>query len=310
MPYLRTAKRGNIRMETVELKDINQCNRFFSERTLHPLVSVVDLPQSAGRILLRLDFYSILLRESPNCLACCGKKCCDFSEKTLLFLPPGQPLNPATERQAPEKGDKLLCFHPDLIRHTPLESHFGEYTFFHYRQDEALHLSARERDIVEASLNCIAEELDWGIDEYSKKLIALKIDLLLSYCSRFYKRQFITRHEANNEVVEQTDHLLQHYFLTGQAQEKGFPTAERCARIQNLSPAYLNDLLQHETGKDFKEYALFKQFDTACAQLQRTSKSVTEIATELGYHSPQVFCRIFKQLKGCTPTLFRSRYRN
>lgn len=297
-------------METVEIKDIAQCNRFFSGHTLHPLACVADVPGSAGRILLQMDFYSILLRQVPDSLACYGRKCCDFSEKTLQFFPPGQPLSPAAERQPPAKGDKLLCFHPDLMRHTLLGEHFRDYTFFHYRPNEALHLSAREKNTIGECLDGIAGELGWGMDEYSQRLICLKIDLLLSYCSRFYRRQFTTRHEENMEVVGQTGRLLAHYFLTGQAREKGFPSDEHCARMQNLSPAYLNDLLRHETGKDFKEYARLKRFEAACSQLARTGKAIAEITEGLGYPSPHLFCHIFKQLKGCTPSQFRGQYRN
>lgn len=299
-----------MRTETVEIENISQCNRYFSERTLHPLVSVVRLPECGCQPLLRLGFYSIVLRETWNCAACCGQKDCDFSEEALLFFPPGRPICLKAEGQTAERNDRMLCFHPELIRRTQLESNLGEYTFFHYRQDEALHLSARERNIVRQCLKGIAEELDWGTDEYSKKLICSKIELFLDYCSRFYKRQFITRHEENTEVVAQTDRLLARYFLAAQARTQGLPILAHCARIQNLSAAYLNDLLRYETGKGFDEYAQFKRFDLACSQLIHTGKPIGNIAEDLGYSSVQTFARLFKQLKGCTPSAYRSERRN
>ena len=35
---------------------------------------------------------------------------------------------------------------------------------------------------------------------------------------------------------------------------------EYCANLLHLSPAYFNDLLKYEIGKEFKEYIQFKRF--------------------------------------------------
>ncbi|WP_411734819.1 hypothetical protein [Paenibacillus sp. M2] len=54
------------------------------------------------------------------------------------------------ERRTGDKYEKgwMLCFHPDLIRKSALESKMDEYSFFSYAANEALHLSEKEKDIV------------------------------------------------------------------------------------------------------------------------------------------------------------------
>ena len=134
-------------------------------------------------------------------------------------------------------------------------------------------------------MNGISEELEWGIDEYSKTLLAGKIELLLNYCMRFYKRQFITRHEINKSILEKTNQLLENYFLTNKVINKGLPTIEYFSRMLGLSPAYFEDLLKHETGKNANEFILFKRIEFVCKELQRTEKTPADIAKEQGFPS-------------------------
>ena len=134
-------------------------------------------------------------------------------------------------RESGKREGKLLCFHPSLIAGSPLEERFGDYTFFRYRQNEALHVSERERDVIKRCMDSISEELHYGVDEYSRILLINKIELLLNICARYYRRQFITRHEADMEMVDETDRLLREYFMNGQVSRKGLPGAEYLSRM-------------------------------------------------------------------------------
>ena len=288
-----------------KIDTITQCNRFFSEKTLHPLISLVMLSDENCQNLLQMGFYSVLLKEHAMQYRClCGWRECDFSNGTLMFLPPLQTLN-CTSAEKKVKGS-LLCFHPDLIRGTSLEDQMDDYTFFHYRHSEALHLSYRELSVLKECMDGIREELCWGIDEFSRVLISNKIEQLLNYGARFYKRQFITRHEYSREVVATADKMLANWFFSGMAREKGLPGAVWFARMLNLSAAYFDDLLKHETGKSTEDYVELKRLDLAREQLLRTDKSVTEIAGGLGYPSAQYFSCLFKKITGLAPGEYRT----
>lgn len=103
---------------------------------------------------------------------------------------------------------------------------------------------------MERKLFEIEEELYWEVDEYSNVILAERIRLLLNYISRFYKRQFILRHDDNQDVTNRTDEWLDKYFCSGKVRYMPLPTTLDFAGMFGCSPGYFNDLLKHETGKN------------------------------------------------------------
>ena len=148
-------------------------------------------------------------------------------------------------------------------------------------------------------------ELIHPIDRLSKRLIARNIQLLLDYCMRFYNRQFITRAEANKDILTRFETLLDSYFQSGKPQTEGLPTVKYFADQVYLSPNYFGDLIKKETGKTAQEYIQNKIIDAAKEQLIATKKTVSEIAYELGFQYSQHFNRLFKKNVGYTPTEYR-----
>jgi AraC family transcriptional regulator len=57
------------------------------------------------------------------------------------------------------------------------------------------------------------------------------------------------------------------------------------------------------------EYLAKRRLSAASVQLSSTSKSITEIALDYQYTSPEVFTRAFKRFWGVTPSQFRKTYR-
>jgi AraC-like DNA-binding protein len=171
--------------------------------------------------------------------------------------------------------------------------------------NEALHLSERERNIVIDIMNQIEYELGRGIDKHSKTLITTSIELLLNYCVRFYDRQFITRGNANKDFLIKFERLLEDYFKSGKTQAFGLPSVGFFAEELNLSPNYFGDLVKKETGKSAQESIQLKLLDVAKERLFDKSKSVSEIAYELGFKYPQHFTRLFKNAVGFSPNEYR-----
>jgi AraC family transcriptional activator of pobA len=64
-------------------------------------------------------------------------------------MSPGQVFGIEDTRQKYQPTGKALIFHPDLIHGTSLGKHIDDYTFFSYKVNEALHLSARVRELVD-----------------------------------------------------------------------------------------------------------------------------------------------------------------
>lgn len=286
---------------------VSEYNVFNNHETLHPLVSVIDFSKASPRKLIRtyFGFYLVLLKD-VNCGDLrYGKNTYDYQEGTLIFLAPGQILDmePSVELYQP-KGHGVV-FHQDLIIGTSLGHLINDYSFFSYNVNEALHVSERERQIILDCFSKISYELEHAVDKHSKKLIASNIELLLNYCDRFYDRQFITRDNANKGILEKFEELLNGYFSSDKPQKFGLPSVAYFAEELHLSPNYFGDLIKKETGKTAKEYIQDKIIDVAKNQTFDSSKTVNEIAFELGFKYPQHFTRLFKQRVGVTPNEYR-----
>ncbi len=141
---------------------------------------------------------------------------------------------------------------------------------------------------------------------HSKELIIANLELLLKYCSRFYDRQFMTRGHVNHGLIEQFEQKLNEYLLGEKLRTDGVPTVAYFAQELHLSPNYFGDLIKKETGKSALEYIQLHLIDLAKERIFDTSKSVGEIAYELGFKYPQHFTRFFKQKVGVSPVECRS----
>lgn len=291
----------------IKFETISDYNAFNNNETLHPLVSVVHMERAAQRKAagMYFGFYTIFLKEVKCGDLRYGKNTYDYQEGTLVFIAPGQVVTVDHPGEAYQPRGYALVFHPDLIHGTPLGNHIQDYTFFGYQSNEALHVSERERKIVLDCFSKIEYELDHAIDKHSKKLIVDNIELFLNYCVRFYDRQFITRDNVHQGILERFEKLLNDFFTSDKPQSVGLPSVAYCAGELNLSANYFGDLIKKETGKSAQEYIQMKVIDVAKERIFDLGKSVSEIAYELGFKYPQHFTRLFKQKVGSTPKEYR-----
>jgi AraC family transcriptional regulator, transcriptional activator of pobA len=286
---------------------INDYNVFNNNETLHPLVSVVDLSKASLRSGSKMyfGFYTVFLKDVKCGDLIYGRHTYDYQEGTLVFIAPGQVAGINSNGEIYQPKGYALIFHSDLIHGTSLGRHIQDYTFFGYQSNEALHLSERERKIVLDSFSKIQYELEHAIDKHSKKLIVDNIELFLNYCVRFYDRQFITRDNINFGILERFELLLNEYYQSDRPQTIGLPSVAFCAGDLNLSPSYFGDLIKKATGKTAQEYIQSKIIDIAKEKIFDNSKSVGQIAYELGFKYPQHFTRLFKQRVGQSPHEYR-----
>lgn len=185
-----------------------------------------------------------------------------------------------------------MIVHPDFIRNYPLEKKIAAYGYFSYAVNEALYLSEKEEAMIETIMKNIEQEYRSVIDTYSQDVIVSHIELLLNYANRFYNRQFITRKNAGNHLLENVEELLTEYFNGSKVSEKGVPTVQYISEKLNISPNYLSDMLRLLTGQSTQQHIHNKLIEKAKEILTTTSLSVSEIAYGLGFEYPQSFSKV------------------
>lgn len=294
--------------EILKINSVNEYNNLVGQETLHPLVSIVDFSKVEPFCYFKaqMGLYTIFLKDIKCGNITYGINNYDYEEGSLIFISPGQVYGVESNGEKQKGSGTALLFHPDLIHGTSLGKQIKDYTFFSYDVSEALHLSARERAIINQCFENIQYELEHAIDTHSKTLIVSYLELFLNYCKRFYERQFVTRSHVNKDVLARFEKIVDDYFANEMALEKGAPTVRYCAEKLFFSANYLGDLLKKETGKSAQEHIQQKMIDFAKERLFDANKSISEIAYELGFKHPQHFTRMFKKQVGLSPAEYRS----
>lgn len=293
--------------DIIRVDTISEYNKLRGAKTVNPLITVIDTseanPLPSGTYLFNV--YGIFLKELKCGELKYGRGNYDYQEGTLVLHGPGQVIGVVHDKNAAPKGWSLV-FHPDLIKGTSLGREIGSFSFFSYDVNEALHMSEDEKAYVTEQMIKIRKELEQPIDKHSKKIITASIELLLSYFTRFYDRQFITRDNVNKGVLEKFEKLLNNYFNSDMPRNEGFPTVAYFARELNLSANYFGDLVKKETGMSPLEHIQSKVIDIAKERVFDIDLSIAEVSYGLGFKYPQHFTRLFKQKTGVSPKEYRN----
>ena len=258
----------------------------------------------AASTLLAEGFDTVILYGEAVCNPIYGWQSDDYTDGTLLFLASEAcySCGPVCHgRECP----RVLAFRPDIFRDTPLEKEMSDHTIFRYRQEEALHLSAGERRVIEECMDGIECEVRRADDDYSRQLLSKRIGLLIDYGIRFYERQFTTRHLSVQEVLKRYRRMVGHFIEAGGLRTEGILSAARCAERLGLSEAYFCDLLKFETGLSHVAYLDRTRLSFARKWLRDTEYPLARIASELGFPSVRRFSLFFQKVEGCSPSDFR-----
>jgi AraC-like DNA-binding protein len=284
------------------------------QKPAHPLIGVlkfddIDYRPNERPSSIIHSFYSIALKKNFTAKMKYGQQDFDFDEGVMHFMAPKQVLSiQASEKEDLKHSGWLLLIHPDFLWNTPLSKKIKQYEYFNYNVNEALHLSEKEETLVTDIIEKIAQEYQSNIDNFSQEVMISQIDLLLTYCERFYQRQFITRKISNHKLLNQLEILLADYYKDETATNMGIPTVNYIADQLHISPNYLSRLLKTLTGQSTKQFIHDKLLDIAKEKLSTSDLSVNEIAYNLGFEHPQSFSKLFKSKNGVSPLEFRKAF--
>lgn len=290
----------------IQVQDIDQFNAYFHQKTLHPHISVADLSKADLSLFEPTDFnmYCVVLMDTDFGELIRGGGSMRYQPGTVFTLRPGQVVSMHLDHTTKPKG-WMLAFRSELLIKTGLGRDFYMFNFFNQDVFDALELSSAERNVL---LNCFANifaELHAPDDNLTGHMLRLGVGQLLSYCKRFYERQFDIQEKNNSNIISHLSILLDDYLSSGMPIQKGQPTVAWCAEQFHLSPNYFGDVVKRELHITAQEYVQQKIITAAKVMLRDPRLSITEIAEALGFTYPNHFTRLFHKKTQMSPSEFR-----
>lgn len=292
----------------VVVENIEQFNHYFHQPTYHPLVSVANLANADFSLFDPTDFgmYCVVLMDVDFGELVLKGTSLSYRGGTMFTMKAGDVVYMNLNQKIKPHG-WMLAFRPELLTGTGLGRDFYMFNFFDYDVPEALELYESER---RAALNCFSNiytELQAPNDEFTSHMLRLNIGTLLTFCRRFYERQFDKEDIQSSDFIKRLDQLLSNYLSdgTGLTQQFGQPTVAWCADQFNLSSSYFGDLVRKELGLTAQSYIQSKIIDKAKSLLADENLTINDVAFRLGFDYPNHFSRFFRAKAGVTPTIFR-----
>jgi AraC family transcriptional activator of pobA len=295
-------------MHFKSLGDVHRCNNYSEPE--NPLITLFKCNplRNVSSYEVTTDFFIIAFKKFRSGEIRYGKTNYDHGSGSMYFLKPNQTI--AMKDVALDGEGFEIWFHEDYLSGHPLHSEIRKYSYFNYELNEALHISAKEEQIIWELYTKIAIEYDNNQDEFTRDIILGHIESILKYSMRFYKRQFINRFIVAGTTVTKFNQALAAYFEKGLLQKKGLPTVALFADELNLSPRYLSDLLKQETGKTAMDLIQVFLISEAKNLLYQGNHTVNEVAYLLGFEHPTYFSRLFKKEAGLSPNQFKKQQFN
>lgn len=277
----------------------------------NPLITVIDHSQLTYKNpyenqKLNMDLYNITVKRNFKDQIKYGRNSYDYDKGSMSFVAPNQIIAMANQNDTSKNDGWSLVFHPDLIRKYPLYNAIKKYGFFSYEVYEGLHLSEEEEKTIDSIIQNIQNEISSRLDNFSQEVMVSNLELLLSYCNRFYNRQFLTRKMATTDLLIKFETLLESYFSENSILE--LPKVEKIAKELHVSSSYLSDMLRSITGQNTQQHIHEKLIEKAKEILTTTELSVSEVAFSLGFEYPQSFSKLFKSKTNQTPIEFRNSF--
>lgn len=294
--------------EIIRLNSIGDFCERYGCNMQHPLITVAErgnMPNLRHE-LRSCGFYCVMLKGEKGSMTY-GLSKYDYGEATLAFIAPDQIFGNASGADDTGVDSKILMFHPSIIHDSPLSSKFKYYSFFSYESNQALNLTPEEKIIVDSLYDGLSMELDHPIDASSRHIILSFLELLFSYCMRFYTRQYQSASKVSNQLVDRFNAVLKDYFESNLPIEKGLPTVAYCAQQLSLSPNYFGDLVKKSTGHTAKEHIHMAVVERVKYLIISSKQSISEIAYAVGFKYPHHLSRVFRHVTGITPIEFRTR---
>lgn len=207
-------------------------------------------------------------------LASNGQEAVDiiFRDKPdIMFLDVQMPLKDGIEVMQEAKR-------ADILPYTMILSGYDEFKYC----QQALRLGAREYLLKPVRSSDILQMVNRAADEL-----------------------FGAQENAKTEPAEEKNHMVElakeyveeHYY-------ENLTLADVAQRV-GISAGYLSTLFQKQLSKGFVDYLNEIRIEHACTYLQQNYLKTYEIAYKVGFNDEKYFSKVFKKIKGKSPSEYR-----
>ncbi len=254
------------------------------------------------------NFYTISLKKVLSGELLYGRTKYDCDNGSMIFMAPNQE---ATMQGITVAGKaSLICMHDDFLKGHELRDRVRKYGYFSYTANEALHLSPKEEQIIQAIFDSLRLEYQNNQDQFSKELILSQLDTLLKYSDRFYQRQFLDRKELSNDLRTKFESILIELLQSGRLKLEGIPPIKDIAVKLGVSSRYLSDALKSQTGSTALQTIHTFLVEEAKSLLLEKNLTIEQTSTTLGFSYPENFSKLFKRKLGLSPREYREQFQN
>ena len=127
-----------------------------------------------------------------------------------------------------------------------------------------------------------------------------KVLILLSYYIQYYP----SRKSTETDYIMQARDYIERNFRDVSC------TVKSVADKVQIDRTYLYRLFKEETGFSVIEYINNCRIGRACTMLNNTNVQIKDVALSVGFSDQLYFSKVFRKLKGITPTEYRKKYAN
>ena len=141
------------------------------------------------------------------------------------------------------------------------------------------------------------EAYELVIKGYLYQMIAC---LIRETCIKMIPDEF--KEEHIEQVEKSLRYIEEHY--------SGDISLHKLAEECNISYHYFSKIFKKVTGKNYKEYIDFVRVNEAEKLMLEDNYSISEISYKVGIPDQSCFYRLYKRVRGCSPTEFKAKMKN
>lgn len=155
---------------------------------------------------------------------------------------------------------------------------------------------------LEQQLLAIAHEYSLELPGYQLAILARLYDLAVILLRQVPTEPYSSL--ERNKHLKRLERLEQVFNYVERNHTRAITLAE-VAKAANFSVYHFTRFFKETTGMTFTQYLNNYRINQAIKFLTETTDPITEIAFKSGFESIKTFNRVFKQLKGCSPSAFK-----